>query len=235
MLTCRVSAGRANNLSMAEAVQDGDAVAGTAEQCAAPLAEMTVLVVPVQEVLTLPTEEPPECFICVSNEPPPWPSDCKCKNSHMHACCQRKFLEGRSDITCPVCLVEYGNVTFTYGRRLKWYSNGALAVMVGLAILAILACTINAFHALAIRNEAGKTSTTLLVAGCALGSFTVLLSACWAAFVYRQGGCRALCASSVGNVRVTGLTITSPKSKPKPVEGVSVELHQAYPVPELDA
>ena len=208
-----------------------------AERCnkeAALPAEMNSRVVPVQEALTLPTEEPPECFICVSNEPPPWPSDCKCKNSHMHACCQQKFLEGRPDITCPVCLVEYGNVTFKTGRRVQLYSNGGLAVMVGLAILAILACTINTFFALAQRNEAGKTSTTLLIAGCALGSFTVLLSAGWVAFVYRQGGCRALCASCVGNVRVT-LTISNPKPKPKPVEGVSVELHQAYPVPELDA
>merc|ERR1712166_1712397 len=114
----------------------------------------------------------------------------------------------------PVCLVEYGNVSFTHGRRLKWWSNGGLAAMVGLAILAILACTINTFFALAKRNRDGKTSTTLLVSGCALGSFTVLLSACWMAFVYRRGGCRTLCASCVGNVRVT-LTITSPKVKPK--------------------
>ena len=84
-----------------------------------PAAEMTVRVVPAQEEVlpraagsdlaqqeaTLPTEEPPECFICTSNQPPPWPSDCNCKNRYMHASCQRKFLEGRSDITCPVCLV----------------------------------------------------------------------------------------------------------------------------------
>ena len=192
---------------------------------------MTACVGPAQAVLTCQTEEPPECFICVSNEPPPWPSDCKCKNSHLHACCQRKFLEGRDTLTCPVCLVEYGNVAETHSRRFKLYSTGVLSLMVVLAILTICACTINTFFAFSRRNSEGKASTTLLVSGCALASFTVMLTACWVVYVFRQGGLRALCASCVGNVRVT-LTITSPK--PKPIDGVSVELHQAYPVPELE-
>ena len=213
-----------------------------------PAAEMTVRVVPAQEEVlpraagsdlaeqeaTLPTEEPPECFICTSNQPPPWPSDCNCKNRYMHASCQRKFLEGRSDITCPVCLVPYGNVTYKSRRRFNWYSSGVFAVMIALAILSILACTLNTFFALAKKKRAGSDSTTLLVFGCSLGSFTVILSACWVAFVYRQGGCRALCASCVGDEQVKTLTITKPKPKPKPkpAEGVSVELHQAYPVPD---
>ena len=134
----------------------------------------------------------------------------------------------------PRVLGPVGNVTYKSRRRFNWYSSGVFAVMIALDILSILACTLNTFFALAKKKRAGSDSTTLLVFGCSLGSFTVILSACWVAFVYRQGGCRALCASCVGDEQVKTLTITKPKPKPKPkpAEGVSVELHQAYPVPD---
>lgn len=145
----------------------------------------------------------PECFICTSNKGDVWPSDCKCKDRFMHPECQLRLLKNRTDMTCPVCLEKYNNVTFKQVRRMRWYrcNVGTCCVVVAFGLIAVFGCTMNTFFALAMKMQKGQLSVALLVSACALGGIFTLLTGCLIRFVMLRGGVRAIISSCYEDVR----------------------------------
>ena len=156
----------------------------------------------------------PECFICTSNEGDVWPSDCKCKDRFMHPECQLRLLKNRTDMTCPVCLEKYNNVTFKQVRRLQWYrcNVGTCCVVLAFGLIAVFGCTMNTFFALAMKIQNGQLSMALLVSACSLGCIFTTLTGCLIRFVILLGGVRAIISSCSEHGREE-MTITKPKIK----------------------
>lgn len=158
--------------------------------------------------------EKPECFICASSEGDVWPSQCKCKDRFMHPECQLQFLKNRTDMTCPVCLEKYENVTFKQVRRLQWYrcNTGTFVVVISFGLIAVFGCTMNTFLALAMKLQKGRSSMALLVSACSLGGILTMMTGCLIRFVMLQGGMRVV-ASSCFEDGHDEVTITKPPTK----------------------
>ena len=156
----------------------------------------------------------PECFICATSEGDVWPSQCKCKDRFMHPECQLQFLKNRPDMTCPVCLEKYENVTSKKVRKLQWYrcNTGTFVVIMSFGLIAVFGCTLNTFLALAMKMRKGRSSMALLVSACSLGGLLTFMTGLLIRFVMLQGGVRAIVSScfEYGHEKVT---ITKPPLK----------------------
>ncbi len=62
-----------------------------------------------------------ECYICTSNSPIPWKSDCDCTDRYIHRECLVELIDKTGNLKCPVCLVDYRNINSTFYR--KFYIN----------------------------------------------------------------------------------------------------------------
>jgi hypothetical protein len=136
-------------------------------------------------------QEDIECYICTSNCPIPWKSDCNCTERYVHKECQVELIDKTGSLKCPVCLVEYRNINPIYTRKFYINSKGVWTFIFCLLSSSVTVCAIY----ILISYENNTNNSNKLTLGIAGGSFVTFSSLCFVLlvlFIRQEGGFKKL-------------------------------------------
>lgn len=131
-----------------------------------------------------------ECYICTSESPIPWKSDCDCKDRYVHKECLIELIDKTGSLKCPVCLVEYRNINPTYYKKFYINSKGVWTFIFFMLSSSVTVCAI--YILISYEQNTNGNKLALGVAG---GSFVAFSSMCFilmVLFIRQEGGFKKL-------------------------------------------
>ena len=126
-----------------------------------------------------------ECYICTSNDPIPWKSDCNCTDRYVHKECQIELIDKTGNLKCPVCLIEYKNIKPTYYRNFYLNSKGVWAFIFFLLSFGVSVC---ATYILVVYDGYENKKPMIGFAGGSLVGFSTMCFISLFIFIIKEGG-----------------------------------------------
>ena len=130
-----------------------------------------------------------ECYICTSNDPIPWKSDCNCTDRYVHKECQIELIDKTGNLKCPVCLIEYKNIKPTYYRNFYLNSKGVWAFIFFLLSFGVSVCAI---YILVVYDGYENKKPMIGFAGGSLVGFSTMCFISLFIFIIKEGGFKKL-------------------------------------------
>lgn len=130
-----------------------------------------------------------ECYICTSNDPIPWKSDCNCTDRYVHNECQIELIDKTGNLKCPVCLIEYKNIKPTYYRNFYLNSKGVWAFIFFLLSFGVSVCAI---YILIVYDGYENKKPMIGFAGGSLVGFSTMCFISLFIFIIKEGGFKKL-------------------------------------------
>jgi len=131
-----------------------------------------------------------ECYICTSDDPIPWKSDCNCTDRYVHRECQIELINKTGNLKCPVCLIDYKNINSTHYRKFYINSKAVWTFIVCLLSLTVLVCA--TFLLISYENRDRNKNSALGFAGGVFVGFSGICFILIALFIKSQGGFKKL-------------------------------------------
>lgn len=131
-----------------------------------------------------------ECYICTSESPIPWKSDCYCKDRYVHSECLIELIDRTGSLKCPVCLIEYKNINPTYYRKFYINSKGVWTFIFCMLSSSVTVCAI--YILISYEKNTNNNKLTLGIAGGSFVAFSFMCFVLIVLFIKQEGGFKKL-------------------------------------------
>ncbi len=139
-----------------------------------------------------------ECYICTSNTPIPWKSDCDCYDRYVHKECLIELIDKTGNLKCPVCLVDYRNINPTHYRKFYINSKGVWVLIFSFISFSISLCGL--YILISYEKNTNSNMIVLVISGVSFVAFSCICFILLVLFIKQEGGIKKLYLDSYPNL-----------------------------------